>query len=53
MDNRKYFVNGWKESRSYFMSLVNGNITQNQYNLLMHGEKITIGDNEFYIEYDK
>lgn len=53
MDDRRFFVNGWKESRSYFMSLVNGNITSDQQRRLLNGEEITIGDNTFRIEHEK
>ena len=50
MDNRRYFINGFREGKRYFMSLVSGNITQEQCDKLMRGEVITIGDNEFWID---
>ena len=44
----RYYINGWKESRSYFFSL--GRFTEEEYAELLSGNVISKGDNDFWIE---
>lgn len=43
-----YYIDGWKESESYFKSV--GNFTENEWNRLKQGEIISKYDKEFWIE---
>ena len=43
----KYFINGWKYGRSYFLSI--GRFTEYEMQRLEDGEIITKDDNEFWI----
>ena len=45
--NLYYYVNGWRETRSYFMNL--GNFSGNEVQRMIDGEIITKGENTFYI----
>lgn len=49
-ETSKYYVNGFRESKSYFISLLSGRISSQQFEDLTNGEEITVGDNTFYIE---
>lgn len=44
----KYYINGWQESRSYFMSV--GHFTTYEMNALLNGETVIKNGNEFYIK---
>ena len=46
---RKYIINGWQESREYFLRLLGG-FTNEEYNTLLNGGKVYREDNVFYIE---
>lgn len=46
---RKYYINGWREGKSYFYSLVYGRFTDQELERLERGEAVTKGDNEFQI----
>ena len=43
----KYFINGWRYGKSYFMSI--GRFTEDEMQRLEDGETITKNDNEFWI----
>lgn len=45
----KYYINGWRESRSYFMDL--GRFTTYELNSLLNGETVKKYGNEFRIEF--
>lgn len=44
----RYYINGWREGRNYFMRL--GRFTDNEMEKLLSGEVVVKGSNEFYIE---
>lgn len=45
----KYYINGWREGRNYFMNL--GRFTTYELNSLMNGETVKKNGNEFWIEF--
>ena len=45
----KYYINGWREGRSYFFSI--GRFTDSEKESLMNGEIVVKNGNEFYIEF--
>lgn len=44
----KYYINGWQESRSYFMSV--GHFTTYEINALLNGDIVKKNGNEFWVE---
>lgn len=44
----RYYVNGWRESKSYFLSL--GRFSEEDLSRMENGETITRNGNEFSIE---
>lgn len=42
----EYYINGWRESKSYFFSF---GFTEEERNRLFNGEIVCKGDNEFFI----
>lgn len=43
----KYYINGWKEGKSYFLSF---GFTEDEINRMIAGETISRDGNEFWIE---
>lgn len=46
----KYYINGFREGKNYFLDLLNGMITKEQKYKLENGEEIEVNGNTFYIE---
>ena len=46
---RKYYINGWQESREYFLQML-GSFTHEEYNTLISGGEVYRGRDVFYIE---
>ena len=46
---RRYYINGWQESREYFLQCL-GRFTSEEYNTLINGGKVYRDDDTFYIE---
>ena len=44
---KRYYINGWREGRSYFMSF---GFTENEIDRMENGETINRNGNEFRIE---
>lgn len=44
----RYYINGWRESKNYFMEL--GRFTDEELKMLECGDIVIKGANEFYIE---
>lgn len=47
----RYYINGWREGRSYFLSL--GRFTEDEIERMISGETIAKGNNEFSIEVEE
>lgn len=43
----EYYINGWRESKSYFLSF---GFTESEWERLNNGEIICKGDNEFWVK---
>lgn len=50
VNEMKYFINGWREGRSYFLSF---RFTQEEIDRMVNGETIVRGTNEFSIEVEQ
>ena len=46
---RRYFINGWQESREYFLHML-GSFTHEEYDTLIRGGEVYRGRDAFYIE---
>ena len=46
----KYYINGWEESKSYFMSF---GFTRQEKEDMMEGKVVVRGDNEFTIKIEE
>lgn len=49
MKKSKYYINGFREGKSYFYSF---GFTESERESLERGEIVKKGDNEFWIEYE-
>lgn len=45
----KYYINGFREAKSYFLGLINP-ITESEKSALQNGEIVKRGENKFWIE---
>lgn len=46
---RRYFINGWQESREYFLQML-GSFTYEEYDTLIRGGEVYRDRDVFYIE---
>lgn len=47
----KYYINGFREGENYFYRL--GRFTEEETEMLIKGEIVVKGDNEFYMEIEE